>query len=383
MGNTVDTSKQVLQFLQNKPQLDYEGAVSLYNEYYFYKSHEEEAKAIVQFLEEEYKAYVDRFWEQTVVPEGEKVQEQEDEKTSASDLVAASKCEIVMNNNYRSKKYYYEWEDFEDTERDAKTLLKEILSDPKLPELEEIIIGCWGECYDNSAQPIINGIVAHKEAFGHIKSLFVGDMEMEECEVSWIEQADYSKLWEALPQLEKLTIKGSQELQLGEIHHEHLKELEIICGGLPQNVLQSLIQAELPNLTELTLYIGIEDYGFDGSLQDICDLLAKPLPKVTKLALLDSEIQDEIVDVLMKSDYMKQVTELSLGMGSLSDVGGKLLLEEVPKHSNIVLLDLEYHYMSDEMMEKLKQLPIEVNVEDQQDDDEFNGRIYRYPMLTE
>ena len=54
----------------------------------------------------------------------------------------------------------------------------------------------------------------HKEKFQNIKSLFVGDMEMEECEVSWIEQADYSKIWEALPKLEKLTIKGSTGLKL-------------------------------------------------------------------------------------------------------------------------------------------------------------------------
>ena len=34
-------------------------------------------------------------------------------------------------------------------------------------------------------------------------------MEYDECEVSWIEQGDYSKLWEAMPQLKQLGIKGS------------------------------------------------------------------------------------------------------------------------------------------------------------------------------
>ncbi len=39
--------------------------------------------------------------------------------------------------------------------------------------------------------------------------------------------------------------------------------------------------------------------------------------------------------------------------------------------------------MSDEMMEKLQELQADVDVDDQQEDDEYDGEIYRYPMLTE
>ena len=35
------------------------------------------------------------------------------------------------------------------------------------------------------------------------------------------------------------------------------------------------------------------------------------------------------------------------------------------------------------MMEKLEALEAEVDVDDQQEDDEYDGEIYRYPMLTE
>lgn len=61
----------------------------------------------------------------------------------------------------------------------------------------------------------------HKEQFQHIKSLYIKDVEMEECEVSWILQADYSKLWEALPNLEKLTKLGLVD---SEIQDEIAKE---------------------------------------------------------------------------------------------------------------------------------------------------------------
>lgn len=57
-------------------------------------------------------------------------------------------------------------------------------------------------------QAILDGIVDNKEKFAHVDSLFVGDMDYEECEVSWILQGNYSALWAAMPQLKSLTIKG-------------------------------------------------------------------------------------------------------------------------------------------------------------------------------
>lgn len=284
----------------------------------------------------------------------------------------------------KSKKYSYDWDDYEGGKKDAKTMIAEILEDPKLPELEEIIIGCWGEAWDNDAQAIVDGMVENKDKFSHIKSFFIGDMEYDECEVSWIEQADYSKLWEALPQLEKLIIKGSNNLSLGKIKHENLKSLEIICGGLPKEVLQSIGEAELPELRNLLLYIGVEDYGFDGDVSDIESMLTKSdFAKLEVLGIMDSEIQDEITEVVVKSKYMKQIEALDLSMGSLSDEGGEILLKELPGYENIKAVNLEYHFMSDAMMKKLKGLSIDVNVEDQQEDDEYDGEIYRWPMLTE
>lgn len=285
----------------------------------------------------------------------------------------------------KSKKFVYTWDDIENQDKNAATMFEDILSDSELPELEEIVVGDWGEAYDenDSCQFIIDGMIDKKEHFQHIKSLFIGDMTYEECEVSWIQQADYSKLWDALPNLEKLTIKGSQSLVLGNIRHYHLKELEIICGGLPKNALESIAQAELPELKSLKLYLGVEDYGFDGELEDVKKLLDPRFPKLHTLGLMDSDMQDEITIEVCKSTYMDQISNLDLSKGSLTDKGGAVLLEEVPKHPNIRSLNLEFHYMSDDMMKKLSALPVDVNVDDPQEDDEYDGEIYRDPMLTE
>ncbi len=282
----------------------------------------------------------------------------------------------------KSKKFFYTWEDID--EKNAETMIADIIADPELRQLEEVIIGCWGESWDNGAQAIIDGIVEHKEKFANVKSLFVGDMDYEECEVSWIEQADYSKLWTALPGLEMLTIKGSTGLELGVIKHANLKSLEIICGGLPVSVIQSIEKADLPNLEELMLYIGVEDYGFDGEVSDIKNLLEKSdFPKLETLGIMDSEIQDEITEVVVKSKYMKQIKKLALSYGTLTDKGGEILLKELPTFENIKEVDLEYHYLSDEMVAKLGKLPMDVRTDDRQEDDEYDGEVYRYPMLTE
>ena len=286
---------------------------------------------------------------------------------------------------YKSKRFSYTYEDQENN-KNAETMIEEIMNDPDFSTLEEIVVGCWGEAWDNeSAQPLVDGIVTNKEKFAHVKSLFIGDMDYEDCEVSWIMQADYSKLWDAMPQLEKLVIKGSNDLELGNIAHEQLRHLEIICGGLPKDVIQTIQKAKLPNLETLLLYIGVEDYGFDGDITTIKELLDQSdFPNLSYLGLTDSEIQNEITKEVLNSKYISQITTLDLSMGGLTDDGGQLLLECLPKYPNIKNLNLEYHYLSDEMMERLIGLAdVVVNVLDQQEADSYNGVVYYYPMLTE
>ena len=102
------------------------------------------------------------------------------------------------------------------------------------------------------------------------------------------------------------------------------------------------------------------------------------------MGLTDSEIQDEITEAVFDSKYIDRITTLDLSMGSLTDKGGQILLDKIPEYPNIKQLELEYHYMSDEMMEKLEALPgVQVNVEDQQEADDYDGELYFYPMLTE
>lgn len=281
--------------------------------------------------------------------------------------------------------YFYDYEESEEQGKGGATMIEDIMASEQFPNLEELVIGCWGNAYEGSGcQSIIDDIVTNAERFSHIRKLFIGNMGYEECEVSWIVQGDYSKLWGAMPQLKELTIKGSTDLKLGEICHGELEALTIICGGLPKDVILSIQKAKLPKLKKLLLYIGVECYGFDGDADTVRELLAHAdFPALTYLGIADSEIQDELTEVVLDSKFMGQISTLDLSGGTLTDKGGALLLEKIPSWFNIRKLDLHYNYLSDDMAKKLEALLIEVDVSGREKADEYKGRIYRNAMLTE
>lgn len=295
------------------------------------------------------------------------------------------KFELVEEDNINVTKqtYYYEYEEYEEEDKGPETMIEDILAHKAFPGLDELVIGNWG-VWNGSCQSIIDGIVENKEKFSHIQKVFIGNMGYEECEVSWIEQGDYSKLWAAMPQLKELTIKGSVDLYLGEICHEELEALTIICGGLPTSVIQSIQNAKLPKLKKLLLFIGVEGYGFEGDENIVKDLLTQAqFPDLTYLGITDSEIQDELTEIVLNSKFMGQLTTLDLSNGTLTDKGAALLLEKLPQYPNITKLDVHHNFLSTKMAKKLEQLPIEVDVSEIEQASSYNGNVYTYAMLTE
>ena len=287
----------------------------------------------------------------------------------------------------KSKKYYYTgdqiWDD-DSKDVDSLTLANEIIADEELATLDELIVGCWGESYDNSVQQLLDVFVENKDKLQHISKMFIGDMDYEECEVSWIEQGDYSNLLKALPKLKSLTIKGSNDLSLGDINHDNLEELEIICGGLPSSVIKQIATAKLPKLKKLNLYFGVEDYGFDGTIEDIASILkADYIKNLSYLGLGNSELQDEIVEKIVESKNLYNIKTLDLSNGTLTDKGGQMILDNISMFKNLEKLDLTYHYLSEKMMENLKNTGINVILDEANDAEEYDGEIYYYPMLTE
>ena len=283
------------------------------------------------------------------------------------------------------KKYYHEYEDYEDG-KTAETMVGEILADPEFQNIDKLIIGDWGGAYEDSCQAVLDAIADNADKFSHITSLFVGDMDYEECEISWIMQGDYSRIWEAMPQLKEITVKGSTDLKLGKIKHSNLESLTIICGGLGSDVIKEIEEAELPELKKLLVYIGSENYGFDGDADTVRSLLANSdFPELEYLGIADSEIQDELTAVVLDCKYIDRITTLDLSCGTITDKGGELLLKKLPELKNLKKLDLSYNYLSDEMKEKLTAAApaVEMDLSDSQEADEWDGELWYNAMVTE
>ena len=217
--------------------------------------------------------------------------------------------------------------------------------------MESLVIGDWGQAYENSPDELIGTLVESAPSFPSLKKLFIGDMGFEECEVSWIIQTNLTTV-SAFPELKSFSVMGSSGLSLEPLQHAKLEELIIICGGLPKEVLSSITHAKLPELRKLELYLGVDNYGFNGSLEDVLPLLEKGLfPRLVYLGLKDSEIQDEIAKAAAEAPILDQLEVLDLSQGTLSDEGAEALLAS-DKIKKLKHLDLSYHYMTNEMISR-------------------------------
>ncbi|AIQ27854.1 hypothetical protein P40081_06390 [Paenibacillus sp. FSL P4-0081] len=273
-----------------------------------------------------------------------------------------------------------DYDAFEEGKR-IETEIEQLSKSPEAAEVSSLTIGDWGQAYENSSEDAVQALVKLSASFPALRRLFIGEMGYEECEISWITQTDLSPLLPAYPELQSLTAQGGTNLRLSQLQHEKLEELVIITGGLGKNVLADIAAANLPNLQKLELYLGVDNYGFDGGLEDLYPLIAPgKFPKLTYLGLKNSEIQDEIAAALADAPILDQLETLDLSLGTLSDTGAEALLAS-GKIKGLKLLNLSHHYMSDGMIQRWKNSGLPADVSDQQKSDDEDD--WRYPSITE
>jgi hypothetical protein len=262
-------------------------------------------------------------------------------------------------------------------------LFETLLADPQASQIEALIIGPWEEAHEAGIQNFIDALIANASRLPRLSALFVGEMTFEDCEISWIIQGDYSALWGCFPRLELFRVRGGSSLTLGEIRQDSLKVLVIETGGLPSSVINEVITADLPNLEKLELWLGDDGYGWEDDPLVLVPLLESTnFPKLKMLGLRNSQAADEIAAMFAESSLPEQLEELDLSLGTLGDAGARALLN-APMVKKLKRLNLAHHYISDAVAEELKQLGIEVDLSDKQDEDEYDGESYRYVAVSE
>ncbi len=280
---------------------------------------------------------------------------------------------LLKNLNHHVYRLRIDYDDYSSGKK-MEDLIHAFARIPIIAECQELIIGAWD--YESSLKPdgFVQTLVELKDAFKNLKALFIGDITAEEQEISWIQQSDLSPLFAAFPNLEFFQARGGDGLSLSELKHQNLKTLVIQTGGLPPNVVQDICNADLPNLEKLELWLGDDNYGFESNIEDFDAIInGGKFPKLTYLGLKNSNIQDEIAIAVAKSPLLKQLHTLDLSMGILSDTGAQALLDS-PNIKNLVFLNLDHHFMTDDMMAKMRDLGIAVSMEDQGNYDDEDDR---------
>ncbi|MFE0424756.1 STM4015 family protein [Streptomyces sp. NPDC058953] len=238
--------------------------------------------------------------------------------------------------------------------------------DPSL--VRALIVGAWSDAYENGPEPAVEALVGAAGRFPTLRSLFVGDISSDECEISWINQGSLSPLLKAFPGLEEFGARGGQELRIEPVRHERLRTLLIETGGLDVQVVRDVAASDFPALEVLDLWLGTSGYGATSAVEDLEPFLTGVrLPKLRHLALRNSDLQDQIAAAVAGAPVVARLEVLDLSMGTLSDEGAQALLEGQPL-THLKKLDLNHHYLSKTMAERLRAAlegaGVEVDLED-------------------
>ncbi len=256
--------------------------------------------------------------------------------------------------------------------------------------VKALIVGAWEGAYDTDPSEVIEALLAAKDRFPALRALFLGDMESEECEISWINQTDVTPLLEGFPELEELGVRGGSGLRLSAVRHEALRRLVLESGGLPADVVRGVGGSDLPALEHLDLWLGTPEYGGDSEAADLEPLLSGGrLPKLRHLALRNSEMQDAVAAAVASAPVVARLEVLDLSMGVLTDEGAAALLGGQPL-THLKKLDLHHHYLSEPLLDRLRgtlePAGVEVDLDRDgvdEDVDEDDGTVWRWVAVGE
>jgi len=212
------------------------------------------------------------------------------------------------------------------------------------------VAGIAGEAYDEpNTDTVLKSLIKHKDALPNLISLYLNDIESEECELSWIVEGDLSPVWERFPNLREFKVRGYPG-EMGQISMPYLEKFTIECSGMKKANLQRLFKADMPNLMHLDLWIGTDEYGGETNADDWGPLLSGELfPKLKYLGLRNCSYADNLAKIVADAPILDRIETLDMSLGTLGDEGGVALYQS-DKVRALKHLDLEHHFMSDWMM---------------------------------
>ncbi|MEV7028305.1 STM4015 family protein, partial [Kitasatospora sp. NPDC093558] len=240
-----------------------------------------------------------------------------------------------------------------DAPHDFAALWEAFLDTVDPAAVRALVIGSWWQGDYEPVKAVVDALADAAERLSALEGLFLGDVTFDECEISWLEMGDVTLLLTAFPSLTEFAVRGGTDLVLKPVRHDRLRSLRFEAGGLPAEVVRAVTASELPALERLVLWLGVDEYGGDATIDDLRPFLdGTRLPALRHLGLANSEFQDEIAAAVAHAPVVARLETLDLSMGVLSDEGAAALLEGQPL-THLSILDLHHHYLTDAMQERL------------------------------
>jgi hypothetical protein len=266
-----------------------------------------------------------------------------------------------------------------DSQLSISKLLEMLLQQDQASALQAIIIGSWLDAEESrGSKAAIASLCGAASRLPALRALFFGEIIAEDCEISWIKHGNVSPLLEAYLKLEVLRIRGASGLSFAPITHPTLREFAVESGGMKRSLLREIFLCQFPALERLELFLGEENYGFDGGVEDLQPVLSGKLyPKLKHLGLMNSTIANDIAALVVNSPIIHQLETLDLSLGVLDDEGVKSL-HGLAEARTLKKLNLTHHYASQAAVAALKAaLPCEVDAsEAQSPDDEWRSIVH-------
>ncbi|MFD6293391.1 STM4015 family protein [Streptomyces sp. NPDC060235] len=276
-----------------------------------------------------------------------------------------------------------------DSEEEWQDAFARFLAAVDTRQVRALIVGAWSEVYDTAPDAVIGALVAARDQLPALRGLFLGDIVMEECEISWIVQGDVTPLLQAFPALEQLGVRGGNQLVFPAVRHERLRSLTVETGGMPVEAVRGIAGSDLPALVALDLWLGTSEYGGDADVSDLEPFFAGDrLPSLIRLGLRNSEIQDDVCRALASAPVVARLEDLDISMGVLTDDGATALLSGQPL-THLKKLDLHHNYLSSALRTRLLETlePAGVQVDagqgDAESDEEDDGTVWRFVAVGE
>jgi hypothetical protein len=231
-----------------------------------------------------------------------------------------------------------------------------LLNADRANEIEAIIIGILDYFVD-----LVDIATKASDRLPNLKALFLGDMiedgEYRLCLYPFCQDIDRVLL--AYERLEYLQMRFSnvRNGRTGEkmvenysfcqpLTHDFLRVLRIESSGLHHQVLLDLNRLELPELEYLELWTGDSDIESEASVFDIMPIInGDKFPKLKYLGLKNCNYTDDIAFAIATSPLLKNLVELDLSMGTLTNAGLLALLGS--QHINeLETLNISQNYIT-------------------------------------